>query len=206
MVVPYIECMLRPQTRDIGTRFGAEFANVGSSDTAYHSLLTQLWSVGEGFGLLEHDLAPSDALLSELLACPHEWCAAPYLYAPQGKRILIWGGLGCTKFRESLLRREPDAMARIERCHWEVLDLNLADLLMKRGYEPHSHLPACRHLRLDSAVSVISGGVRYDTPGRGEPLVFQRATEVGLLGKVVAKVRVMRRSWKEGRHALAARS
>ncbi len=158
LVVPYVEGMLRPETRDIGMKFGAELTNVGTDAEAYSRLLLDLWQRGNSFGLLEQDLAPSDALLSELLACPHEWCAAPFLYAPEGKRILIWGGLGCTKFSASLLRREPDAMARIAPCHWELLDLELADLLEQRGYEPHSHLPAARHLRLDSPVTIVKGG------------------------------------------------
>ena len=85
------------------------------------------------------------------------------------------------------------------------MDLNLADLLQERGHEPHSHLPAARHLRagLDMAVSVVKDGVRYDTPGRGEPLVFQARSEVSLWGRVLAKARVVRRSQKEGRHAPA---
>jgi len=198
LVVPYVEGMLRPETRDIGMRFGAELTNVGTDAEAYSRLLLDLWQRGKSFALLEQDLAPADGLLSELLACSHEWCASPFLYAPEGKRILIWGGLGCTKFSASLLRREPDAMARIAPCHWELLDLELADLLEQRGYEPHSHLPAARHLRLDSPVTIVKGGVTYRTPGSGgEPLVFKPASEVSLVGRVLAKVRVMRRSRRE---------
>jgi len=188
LVCPYVEGMLWPQTRAIGERFNAQFANVGGSDTAYHALLTRLWAMGEGFALLEHDLSPSDALLSELLACEQPWCSGAYLYRAEGRTILIWGQ-GIVKFSTRLVRAESNAMA-FAPCHWEVLDLVLADVLTERGYVVHQHLPAVRHLRLDMAVTVIKDGVRYETPGRGEPpLVFQSRSEVSLLGRVLARLR-----------------
>src|ERR1700674_3770858 len=83
LVIAFVPNWLRPEVRALGESVGAEFADVGASDTAYGQLVATLWAKGESFLLLEHDVLPTVALLEEMWACPSPWCAG-FAYAYHG--------------------------------------------------------------------------------------------------------------------------
>jgi hypothetical protein len=130
--------------------FPWEAADVSGADTAYTHLLENLWSAGETFALVEHDIVPHPGALEALAACPEPWCAFSY---PLGR--IVHAGLGCTRFSGELLRAHPSAVRETWReatgihpaGHWCNLDDRLTRALCRAGAVRHVHEPQVRHLR-----------------------------------------------------------
>jgi hypothetical protein len=167
IVIPHVDGGLAPEVRALGEKYGARFADVSGSDTAYYELLKELWASGETFTVIEQDLLPDDELLEEVSNCAAPWCAMAYVYdssTPNGQRVLdlSWGLPG--KYSRDLIRRHPDALdelasaeaaawngPRFHPQHWTRVGAGLSDhVLLRRGEQPHFHLRPARHLRLEN--------------------------------------------------------
>lgn len=107
----------------------AEFINVSDSDTTYFDLLNELWGAQETFAVVEQDIVVTPGVLESFDECAHTWCAAGYPYlGSTGYR-----GLGCCRFRASLMIADPTLMDRVAlheyeghcRKHWCVLDASI---------------------------------------------------------------------------------
>jgi hypothetical protein len=142
IVVPYTN--LRPETQLALEATGRRFvrAKVGDDDR-YWQLLRSLWAAGKDFAVVEHDIIVSPDTFDIFDGCPSEWCVAPYPF-----RHRLCSGLGCTRFRGSLLLRFPEVMLEVEkRSHpaylgqrnWRSLDACIRDLLWERD------VVRCRH-------------------------------------------------------------
>jgi hypothetical protein len=143
VVVPFTG-ELRPEVTDAITASGylPITHDVGHSDAAYWQLLSTLWSDEETVCVIEHDIRIEADTLSSFVQCPNEWCACSYDYLGGSHT-----GLGCVRFRSSLIRSAPDAIKHIGeyempahgRRHFCTLDFLLQRHLNSLGYE------VCRH-------------------------------------------------------------
>jgi hypothetical protein len=123
---------------------------VGRKDHAYWELLRDLWSAGETFVLIEHDMELHSAVLPEFDACRQPWCVFPYPgpTPPRGwSQVehgdpLLYRSLGCTRFSAALIAKRPRFIADLPSRHWERLDAEIAPALMRLGYQVHVHRPA----------------------------------------------------------------
>jgi hypothetical protein len=143
VVLPYTQ--LRGEVLGAVRASGVAFecVNVSDSDDSYFRLLRDLWSAGESFTLVEHDVVVGPETLKSFDDCGHEWCASQYRYL----RGTYWG-LGATRFRGPLLRRFPDLMDEVGEYdspghgpkHWCSLDAAITISLRARRVEfPHVH-------------------------------------------------------------------
>jgi hypothetical protein len=122
-------------------------------DSTYEELLALLWSQGETFLNIEHDIfGVTPEIVSEFETCPEEWCSSPYDYFNKTARGRPVGGLGCTKFGAQLMARWPGAMDLANRLpcvghpdgHWCTRDLAIYRVLRHGGVFA-SEWPAERH-------------------------------------------------------------
>jgi len=125
--------------------------DVSISPRAYFDLLFEYWADGATFTVIEHDMVVHATALEELDACPYEWCAFPYRYGTHERHY----GLGCAKFGEELIARNPDAMRRVGTMrdmnhparHWCRLDAWLQGVVLPgSGEHMHRHERSVRHL------------------------------------------------------------
>ena len=96
--------------------------------------------------LVEHDVVVHDDVFRQFDECPEPLCAFTYWLGTD------YGyGLGCTRFRGSLIRIHHDAIERAGRIvtdgvpvvgHWKRMDTRMWQVLGK----PHVHEPPVRHL------------------------------------------------------------
>jgi hypothetical protein len=111
--------------------------------------LNGLWSEGESFIVVEHDIVVRADTLEELENCPCEWCSfgAPYLGH-------VYHGLGCVKFSDTLISRHPKAMEQVAAFppdekhpskHYCTLDAYLQRTLL--GEYMHCHEEVLGHVR-----------------------------------------------------------
>lgn len=155
IVCPYTSAGLRAET---WSRLG-ELAQQGydvrpillRQEDAYWQLLSQLWSGGEDFCLIEHDIVPHAGVLPAFVDCPEPWCTFAYPY----DRFGLYHGSGCARFRHALMRLEPDLLERVAETnggelhppkHWCTLDAFIQMHLGARGYAQHRHEPPVTHL------------------------------------------------------------
>lgn len=149
VICPHVT--IQPETRAAldASGYPWEAISTAGPDTAYHELLAGLWADGRTFALVEHDIVPWRGALAELEACPEPWCAFTYPY--QGG---MHAGLGCARFRDSLLGAFPSAVAATlaeespvhPRGFWCSLDDRLSRSLRRLGARQHVHSPAVGHL------------------------------------------------------------
>ena len=140
-----------PETRAALDHSGYEWiaADVTGSDTAYTELLQKLWRVGETFAIVEHDIVPWRGALEQLDECPRDWCSFDYPFGGS-----MHAGLGCARFRDSLLAAYPtavdDTLGEATEIHprgfWCNLDDRLTRALSRFGAAKHVHTPAVGHL------------------------------------------------------------
>jgi hypothetical protein len=131
------------------TTWAWEGADVSESDTAYAGLLQQLWTAGQTFALVEHDIVIRPEVLDGLADCDRPWCA--YAYQLRGQ---LHAGLGCVKFGADLLRAMPHAVSTTwaeqtlvhPAGHWCNLDDRLSRVLRRAGVAQHVHTPPVEHL------------------------------------------------------------
>ena len=118
-------------------------------DLDYSLLIADIWARGEGFALVEHDVAPWVGALSELASCEEDWCM--FRYAKGGG---LSRGVGCTKFSERLVREYPDLPDAWRGTHWDMIDgavgSPVAAVLRAEAPErvlPCYHTPSLAHAR-----------------------------------------------------------
>lgn len=124
---------------------------MSGSDDAYMRLIASLWSAGEDFLIIEHDVVPNRTALLQAERCSCLWATSPY----NGPGLdPIYHSLGFVRFRAELMRREPDLMSQVATLddaidttpgHWRSLDARIDGTLRQRGYEPHIHAPVIQH-------------------------------------------------------------
>jgi hypothetical protein len=147
--MPYTR--LRPEAVQALAGWDVAFVDVSGSDEAYWELLASLWSAGQTFIVIEHDVIVLPDTLDELVACHRPWCSCQVPYV--GK---VTAGLSCAKFSAGLIARYPDAMERVGEIededhpprHWCRIDSHLqAHVLNPGGEIMHVHGPPLEHLR-----------------------------------------------------------
>jgi hypothetical protein len=167
LVVPFTE--LLPETRKAlnDSEHPYETVYVGQCDEAYWYLLRNLWRMGEGFMLVEHDIIVVPGLIQELEECPEDWCVAPHTYSVGA--IMPHYGLGCAKFSGDLLKRVPDALEQVAEIvdpqhpkrHWCRNDARLTQkVLPVAGEIMHRHATECQHRVGDAKVKPTHGCVK----------------------------------------------
>jgi hypothetical protein len=127
------------------------FWPVDSSDEAYWEMYDRLWSEGETFMVVEHDIVIHADVIPQFERCPEPYCAFsyPYLEIPGG-----WYGLGCARFRDTVIRAFPEAIQNVASIsnhahpprHWCSLDAFIQWELRRLGTPLHQHLPPVGHL------------------------------------------------------------
>lgn len=143
VVVPFTA--LSPETAAALDDVPYEAVDVSQSDHAYWDLLSDLWDRREPFAIVEQDIVVNPDTIVGFEACVNDWCIARYPYLAG-----MYGGLGCVRFREPIMRNVPDAMLRVAEFnypghglkHWCTLDAGLQRLLAARGQRMcHDHQP-----------------------------------------------------------------
>ena len=107
----------------------------------YSLFIADIWERGEGFALVEHDVAPWVGALSQLAACQEDWCMFRYAKAGGLSR-----GTGCTKFSGRLVREYPDLADAWRGTPWPMIDgtVGSAVAAVLRAENPERMLP-CYH-------------------------------------------------------------
>ncbi len=127
--------------------------DVSASDSAYWRLLDELWRCGEDFCIVEHDVVVNASTFDELDSCEEAWCSFPHLYVCGGPAG--YQGMGCVRFRASVLLKVPDAMERVAEKsdidhapkHWCTIDKWLQhEVLPPAGIVRHRHETVLGHL------------------------------------------------------------
>ena len=141
VVIPYVSGHLKDGVFAAASASGyaVELHDVSASDTEFWRLLDSLWRRGESFLCIEHDIVVGRDTVKSFAECENPWCSAHYPYNGG-----VSTGLGCTRFRQSLMREHPDVMSVVGEMedavhsprHWCALDANLRTLLGILGV-PH---------------------------------------------------------------------
>jgi hypothetical protein len=132
----------------IDTQRHLEIAWVTDSDDAYFDLLSGLWTAGESFIVVEHDVLVRSSSLDELEGCSSPWCAFQVSYVGT-----TWAGLSCAKFTAELMGRYPNAFTAISEAsdvrhppkHWCRIDSWLRGYLGDRDETLCEHAPPLEH-------------------------------------------------------------
>src|ERR1035437_408411 len=118
------------------------FLDVSNVDTAYALSLIESWNGQSDLLVVEHDIVIHPEILDELDACPSDWCAYPYEIATG----LCDQGLGCTRFRASLMADCPNVMLRAAEC---LTDPNYSNKVVDDGVAPW------HWVRMDTRVNAV---------------------------------------------------
>lgn len=116
----------------------AEYRELQGKDSGYPDLFKELWSAGEPFILVEHDILPYPGALNRLQDCEHPFCGVGYQVRD---RIESW--LGCTKFEPARLGNCP---LPADWTLWQF-DVPVQFELGDRGFGKHVHMPPAVHLQ-----------------------------------------------------------
>lgn len=151
LIVPYTEA-IRPIVKEVlidiyGLK--PDFVYVGAGDEEYWKLMKGIWSLGETFLIVEHDVLPWPGALEELEQCPFPWCSCTYLIKRSKLNTQGYGvfhGFGCTKFSAHLIKMLPDVWDQIESRHWKHLDAQFYTQALACDQIPHPHRPPAIHL------------------------------------------------------------
>lgn len=148
LVVAYIN--LHPKTveavyNSIDEQDDVRWADTSSDNESYFRLISDLWSEGETFVLLEQDKIPAPFALRDLYDCPEPWCTYPVPMAHNGLAC-DFVSLSCTKFGAELFTTCPDLMQRVGKLdmgfgpkHWNRLDMCMALECAKALRQPTAH-------------------------------------------------------------------
>jgi hypothetical protein len=150
VVIAFVPNMLRPEVKQLGEDVGAEFADVSGSDMAYGELVARLWSAGQSFLLLEHDVLAGPKLLKAMWACPEPWCAGfawrytsplhPGEDRPRRPTREKEFALFLNKFSADLIHQTPNIIGAFRGLRWTQIDLRLLPML-KGSATPCQHGP-----------------------------------------------------------------
>jgi hypothetical protein len=141
LVIPYTQ--LEDGVLDALGDHIADLRDVSGSITAYWELLAELWADGQDWAIVEQDIIINPDTLTSFEECPEEWCVSPYPYLSGPAHP----GLGCARFRQSLMARLPDVMDTVATYnyaghgpkHWCTLDDALRRTLQNLGVTVHLH-------------------------------------------------------------------
>ena len=133
---------------------GADFEIVFLEDDpgAYTRLFVEMWSAGESWINVEHDMLIHDDVVPQFEKCPELWCGFSYTVGDPPYRL---AALGCTRFRAELMAREPglmhvvaaDGTGGLPAGDWRRMDVRIQGELQTRGYTRcEAHLPDVKHL------------------------------------------------------------
>lgn len=137
---PYVDGMLNSETRDVilSVPIPHRFVAIDPLDPyAYSRLLRRIWQERRTAIIVEHDVIPTYAQLTQIATCGHEWCGFRY----SGRCDGLGGTLGCARFGAHLMRRYPlaaqyalhDRRSPRGDTHWQQVDQELARDLRIRG-------------------------------------------------------------------------
>lgn len=108
----------------------------------YTRLLSRLWREGEGFVLLEHDIAPWFGAIHQLWDCEWQWCM--FEYPKLGGRLT--SGLGCAKFSDELVAGHPEFAEHWCGVSWHSLDGAVSTSIRQALHREHpERYPLCTH-------------------------------------------------------------
>lgn len=117
---------------------------VNGNDTDYAALIADVWARGEGFVIVEHDIAPWWGAIDHLRQCPKDWCM--FEYAKYGGGVTH--GLGCVKFSDRLVKNYPDLSKIWINTDWRLLDGAVGSAIVSVIHsEPCFHAPPVAHAR-----------------------------------------------------------
>jgi hypothetical protein len=151
VVVPFVQ--IAPGVREALAATGHEWEElyVGDSDESYFNLLSGLWTGGEGFIVIEHDVIVRPDTLDELVNCECSWGCFPVPYLGGA-----YAGMACVKFAGWLTQQYPDAMQQVGTMsnadhlpkHFCTIDSWLQmRVLPGFGLRRHEHGPVLGHYR-----------------------------------------------------------
>ena len=140
---PYPETLLSLEA----SGYEVEYRDTSASDTAYAELVMELWKHGEGFAIVEADMAFPPEALQRLVECENDYCAGIYPWSTQ-----LGPALGFTKFGTSLLNNVN--VPNLGGTHYRQTDIAVLRLQLGRRHQrqPHLHLPPIRHLNPKQAL------------------------------------------------------
>lgn len=124
--------------------FEVEYRDTSASDTAYAAFIMELWGDGDGFAIVEADMAFPPEALQRLVECERSYCAGVYPWSTQ-----LGPALGFTKFGTSLLNNVN--VPNLSGTHYRQVDIAVLRLHLGRHHrrQPHLHLPPVQHLNPD---------------------------------------------------------
>ncbi len=158
-----------------------------AGDTGYAELVMQLWRAGEGFTIIEQDVAFQSEQLQTMLECERDYCAGVYEWTTN-----IGPALGFTKFGDELLNEVP--VPTLNGVSFRQLDVILMRHILGRKYQrqPHLHLPPVKHcnpkqkLRPEFQHFTLAehlGALGYEIADDGQTADYMHATvEFGDIG------------------------
>lgn len=108
VIVPYthIEPGVLEAIREGG--YEPELFDVSEDNFAYWELLCVVWKDGEDAAIIEHDIKVRLDTLRGFDLCRKPLCIAKYPYLNG-----VFAGLGCTRWRSSLMKAAPDLMLEV---------------------------------------------------------------------------------------------
>jgi hypothetical protein len=112
-----------------------------------------MWMTRQPFIVVEHDVVVTEEALVGFADCPHLWCTwAVERHDKVGAPLTA--SLGCVRFHRHLICAEPGLPKAADEYDgglpprdWRNRDDAYRWALTARGYQPHVHHPALRHLR-----------------------------------------------------------
>ena len=151
ILLPYTDEKVQPETVERLRRYAPRYKPVRldpSVTGAYFTLVAEEWSRPGDLVIVEHDIGINRHVMPGFRRCREPWCGHAY---PIGQQMLVC--LGCTRFTAELKAAEPDLMTVVggidnDGLHardWRRLDVRMADVLHRRGYEAHEHEPPVEH-------------------------------------------------------------
>lgn len=95
----------------------------------YAQLLAKLWRDGEGFVVVEDDIAPYPGAIKALENCTHYWCG--YFYCLPGRWDVeeddqhseLFGTNGCFKVSTEVIQAMPELYERWDKHEWQLVDV-----------------------------------------------------------------------------------
>lgn len=166
LVVPHVAGILRDECRDsvlAGTPHAELIELDPEDDSAYPTLLVNLWAAGDDVTICEQDVVPPVGWLTEFDACPWTWC----IYEPLLRPGVSW--LGAVRFRAELMAVHPTAMVEAQAISddgerpmvWRKADVRFERWMTERHITAHFHGPRAVHLHDHQAPPCLQA--RQDT-------------------------------------------
>lgn len=100
---------------------GTIWVDVSAGLDSYWDALRQIWSKGQDFAIIEHDVVIHGDVVRQFAECPEPWCTFGYANICHPECQEAWANqLGCTRFRAELIEACPAALISIppERRDW----------------------------------------------------------------------------------------